>query len=464
MKELFAPSDMTVGKPWEKIVAFTIPMLIGNIAQQLYNTVDSIVIGKYVGDNALAAVGSASPILNLLLVLFVGISVGAGVMVSQYFGARQRKELSMTIGNCVTLTAISSIIIMILGAVLSRPLLEMLKTPDSIIDWCTSYLVILMVGCAGSAYYNILCGILRGLGDSISALIYLLVATVINIVLDAVCVLGFHWGMYGAAAATVIGQVISAIIAVCYLSHYRTVTLHSEHFRPNASHLAQICSLGMASAINQVAMMIVQITMNNLLKHYGAQSVYGESIPIACSGIVMKVNQLYFSVIIGLSQGSQPIQSFNYGAKQYNRVKESYRLAITVGAIVSIVSFLLFQIFPRQILGLFGSGSKEYFDFGVNYFRIFLLFTWLNFMQPISSTFFSSIGKAYKGTFLSLTRQILFLLPLLLLFPRFWGIKGILYASPVADVLSFAVGLAMVIHEFQLIRKLEVSEQNTTTF
>ena len=118
----------------------------------------------------------------------------------------------------------------------------------------------------------------------------------------------------------------------------------------------------------------------------------------------------------------------------------------------------------RQILGLFGSGSKEYFDFGVNYFRIFLLFTWLNFMQPISSTFFSSIGKAYKGTFLSLTRQILFLLPLLLLFPRFWGIKGILYASPVADVLSFAVGLAMVIHEFQLIRKLEVSEQNTTTF
>ena len=464
IKELFAPSDMTVGKPWEKIVAFTIPMLIGNIAQQLYNTVDSIVIGKYVGDNALAAVGSASPILNLLLVLFVGISVGAGVMVSQYFGARQRKELSMTIGNCVTLTAISSIIIMILGAVLSRPLLEMLKTPDSIIDWCTSYLVILMVGCAGSAYYNILCGILRGLGDSISALIYLLVATVINIVLDAVFVLGFHWGMYGAAAATVIGQVISAIIAVCYLSHYRTVTLHSEHFRPNASHLAQICSLGMASAINQVAMMIVQITMNNLLKHYGAQSVYGESIPIACSGIVMKVNQLYFSVIIGLSQGSQPIQSFNYGAKQYNRVKESYRLAITVGAIVSIVSFLLFQIFPRQILGLFGSGSKEYFDFGVNYFRIFLLFTWLNFMQPISSTFFSSIGKAYKGTFLSLTRQILFLLPLLLLFPRFWGIKGILYASPVADVLSFAVGLAMVIHEFQLIRKLEVSEQNTTTF
>lgn len=345
-----------------------------------------------------------------------------------------------------------------------NPLLVGFGSPADVLPLARQYVRVTAIGfpflilTIGSGH------LIRADGSPKMAMFVNISGAVINIVLDAVFVLGFHWGMYGAAAATVIGQVISAIIAVCYLSHYRTVTLHSGHFRPNASHLAQICSLGMASAINQVAMMIVQITMNNLLKHYGAQSVYGESIPIACSGIVMKVNQLYFSVIIGLSQGSQPIQSFNYGAKQYNRVKESYLLAITVGAIVSIVSFLLFQIFPRQILGLFGSGSKEYFDFGVNYFRIFLLFTWLNFMQPISSTFFSSIGKAYKGTFLSLTRQILFLLPLLLLFPRFWGIKGILYASPVADVLSFAVGLAMVIHEFQLIRKLEVSEQNTTTF
>ena len=167
---------------------------------------------------------------------------------------------------------------------------------------------------------------------------------------------------------------------------------------------------------------------------------------------------MYFSVIIGLSQGSQPIQSFNYGAKQYNRVKESYRLAITVGAIVSVASFLLFQLFPRQILGLFGSGSNAYFDFGEKYFRIFLLFTWLNFMQPISSTFFSSIGKAYKGTFLSLTRQIIFLLPLLLALPHFFGIMGILYASPIADLMAFLVGLAMIIHEFRLIRQLELEQ------
>ena len=252
IKELFAPSDMTVGKPWEKIVAFTIPMLIGNIAQQLYNTVDSIVIGKYVGDNALAAVGSASPILNLLLVLFVGISVGAGVMVSQYFGARQRKELSMMIGNCVTLTAISSIIIMILGAVLSRPLLEMLKTPDSIIDWCTSYLVILMVGCAGSAYYNILCGILRGLGDSISALIYLLVATVINIVLDIVFVSQFHMGVAGVAYATVIAQAISAVLCMWRLMRMTDIfDFRPKYLKMKKQYSMEIIRLGLPSGITQ---------------------------------------------------------------------------------------------------------------------------------------------------------------------------------------------------------------------
>ena len=278
---------------------------------------------------------------------------------------------------------------------------------------------------------------------------------VINIVLDALFVIVFQWGMYGAAWATVIGQIISAAIAIHYLMHYRTVKLEKQHFIPSGKDLIQIGSLGMSSGINQIAMMIVQITMNNLLKLYGAQSVYGESIPIACAGIVMKVNQLYFSVIIGLSQGSQPIESFNYGARQYKRVKDAYLLAASVGATVSIVSFLLFQLFPRQILGLFGSGSEEYFQFGVSYFRIFLFFTWLNFLQPISSTFFSSIGKAYKGTFLSLTRQILFLLPLIVALPHFFGIMGVLYAGPIADLLSFAVGLSMVIVEFKHINKLE---------
>lgn len=175
---------MTQGTPWKSIVQFTLPMLIGNIAQQLYSTVDSIVVGKYIGDNALAAVGSAMPILNMLLVLFIGISAGASVMVAQFFGARDRRSLSYTVGNSITVTAIACAILIAVCVPFIRPLLTVLNTPDSILDWCTDYLMISLIGIAGMAYYNILSGILRGLGDSFSSLIFLLVATGINIGLD----------------------------------------------------------------------------------------------------------------------------------------------------------------------------------------------------------------------------------------------------------------------------------------
>ena len=189
LKKLFAPVDMTVGRPWEDILVFTLPMLLGNIAQQLYNAVDSVVVGNYVGDNALAAVGSAGPLINLLIVLFVGISVGAGILVSQYFGARNREALSMTIGNCITITGIASIVMTIIRLIVVRPMLVLLNTPSSILDWSTSYLQIILIGILGMGYYNILSGVLRGLGDSISALLYLLVASGLNIVLDLVFVI-----------------------------------------------------------------------------------------------------------------------------------------------------------------------------------------------------------------------------------------------------------------------------------
>ena len=444
------------------VARFAVPSIIAMLVSAVYNIADQLFIGNAVGTLGNAATNIAFPLSMLCTSLALLFGIGGAASFNLHMGAGRKEEAPYYIGNSITMLLSLGFLLLLITELFLNPLLVLFGSPADVLPLAEQYVRVTAVGfpflilTIGSGH------LIRADGNPKMAMFVTVSGAVINI--DALFVFGFQWGMYGAAWATVIGQIISAAIAIRYLMHYHTVTLEKQHFIPSGKVLAQICSLGMSSGINQIAMMIVQITMNNLLKHYGAQSVYGESIPIACSGIVMKVNQLYFSVIIGLSQGSQPIQSFNYGAKQYNRVKESYRLAITGGAIVSIVSFLLFQIFPRQILGLFGSGSKEYFDFGVNYFRIFLLFTWLNFMQPISSTFFSSIGKAYKGTFLSLTRQILFLLPLLLLFPRFWGIKGILYASPVADVLSFAVGLAMVIHEFQLIRKLEVSEQNTTTF
>jgi len=194
--------------------------------------------------------------------------------------------------------------------------------------------------------------------------------------------------------------------------------------------------------------------LNNSLKHYGRLSEYGDSEPLAVAGIVMKVNMIVFSIVIGLAQGTQPIESFNYGAKQYDRVKKAYRLALLTGIGISAAAFVAFQTIPRQILSLFGEGSETYFKFGVRFFRIFLFFTWLNAIQPITSTFFTSIGKPIKGVFLSLTRQFLFFIPFLLILPLFMGIDGIVFTGPIADLLSGIVAIAMAIFEFRAMNKL----------
>lgn len=444
------------------VVRFAIPSIIAMLVSAVYNIADQLFIGNAVGTLGNAATNIAFPLSMLCTSLALLFGIGGAAGFNLHMGAGQKEEAPYFIANSITMLTSLGVILFIITELFLTPMLTAFGSPADVLPLAKQYVSVTAIGfpflilTIGSGH------LIRADGSPKMAMLVNISGAVINIVLDALFVLAFDWGMYGAAAATVIGQIISAAIAVRYLMHYRTVQLEKIHFLPSGTYLIQICSLGMSSGVNQIAMMIVQITMNNLLKFYGARSVYGEAIPIACAGIVMKVNQLYFSVIIGLSQGSQPIESFNYGARQYQRVKDAYRLVATVGAIVSILSFGLFQLFPRQILGMFGGGSEEYFKFGILYFRTFLFFTWLNFLQPISSTFFSSIGKAYKGTFLSLTRQILFLLPLVLMLSYFFGIMGILYAGPIADLLSFFVGLTMMIIEFRNIRKLQLSSETAS--
>lgn len=216
LSRFFAAQDMTEGTPWKKIVSFAIPLLIGNIAQQLYNTADSVIVGKYVGDLALAAVGGCGPTLNLLIVLFVGIATGAGIMVAQYFGAKQKEELSYSVGTCLTLTGIASLIMMVLGTLAAPPLLRLLDTPVETYDMCVAYMRIYFLGIAGMGFYNIPSGILRGLGDSLSALNYLIVAAGLNIALDLLFVAKFGMGVPGVAIATIIAQFISASLCLCH--------------------------------------------------------------------------------------------------------------------------------------------------------------------------------------------------------------------------------------------------------
>lgn len=363
IKKLFGPVDMTDGKPWEKILMFAIPMLIGNIAQQLYNTVDSVVVGKYVGDNALAAVGSAGPILNLLIVLFVGISMGASIMVSQYFGARDRKALSHTIGNCVVLTILASIVVAILGVIVTRPLLELLKTPESIIDWCTSYLLILFVGGAGLAFYNILGGVLRGLGDSISALLYLVVASVLNIVLDLLFVAKFNMGVPGVALATAISQAVSAILCARKLySMKHLFDMNREYMRWNKEYAMNIIKLGLPSGVTQAIMSMSMILVQSLTNSFGEQFIAANVIVMRVDGFAMLPNFSFgtaMTTYAGQNVGARKLDRVSKGAKQGTILALGISAVIT-GAIVFC---------GKPLMGIFTS-TPELVDLSMQMMRI----------------------------------------------------------------------------------------------
>ena len=344
---LFGQVDMTEGKPWEKIAIFTVPMLLGNIAQQLYNTVDSIVVGKYVGDNALAAVGSASPIFNLLLVLFVGISMGAGIMVSQYYGSHDRENLSRTIGSTVTLTAAASLLLMIAGSLAIRPLLVLLDTPESILDWCTSYLMILLWGIAGLAYYNILCGILRGLGDSLSALIYLLIATVINIVLDVVFVAGFHMEVAGVALATVIAQLISAVLCILKLRRMTEFfDIKAEYLKPDGRNLGTVIRLGLPSGLTQAIFSLAMVVVQSLTNSFGEMI-------IAANVIIMRVDGFAMMPNFSFGTAMTTYAGQNVGARQYDRVKQGARQGTLIAVCTSAAITGLILLFGPHLMGVF---------------------------------------------------------------------------------------------------------------
>ncbi len=363
LQKIFAPIDMTVGNPGKQIVAFAIPMLIGNIAQQLYNTADSVIVGRYVGDNALAAVGSAGPILNLLLVLFVGISVGAGIMVSQYFGAKEREDLSGTIGNCITLTAISSLIIMIVGPFLSRPLLELLGTPDSILGWCEDYLNIIFIGIAGMSYYNILSGVLRGLGDSVSALVYLLVATVVNIVLDIVFVASFDMGVAGVALATAIAQALSAILCLWKLLRMSDIfDFKKKYLKLNRKYAMMTIRLGLPSGLTQAIFSMAMIVVQSLTNSFG-------ELFIAANVIVMRVDGFAMMPNFSFGTAMTTYAGQNVGAKEYKRVEDGAKQGTLIAMGVSAAITILILIFGKYLMGIF-TETVELVDMSMRMMRI----------------------------------------------------------------------------------------------
>lgn len=437
------------------MVKFAVPSIVAMLVGALYNIVDQLFIGQSVGTLGNAATNIAFPLSTSCLALALLFGIGGASCFNLTMGKEDKERAAYYIGNAVTMLVLCGLVLLLLSQVFLNPLLKAFGAPDEVLPYAQEYVRITSIGfpflllTTGGGH------LIRADGNPKMTMICNLTGAVINTILDAVFVFGFDMGMKGAALATIIGQIISAALVIRYMRHYKTVSLQLKHFKVRWNYTSRIISIGTASFFNQLAMMVVQIVLNNLLKHYGALSVYGESIPIACAGIVTKVNQVFFSIVIGIGQGSQPIESFNYGAKKYDRVRYAYRLALIAGGSISVLSFILFQIFPRQIIAMFGSGSEAYYQFGISYFKIYLFFTCVNFLQPITSTFFTSIGKPVKGIFLSLTRQIIFLLPLVIILPLRMGIDGILYAGPIADAMAAIVTVIMAVVEFWQMRKLE---------
>ena len=434
---------------------FAVPSVIAMLVSALYNMVDQLFIGHSIGVLGNAATNVAFPLSMVCTSIGLLCGIGGAANFNLCMGRKDPEHAKSYVGNAISMLAILGVILCVAVQLFLRPMMLLFGATPDVIDYACTYTRITSIG---FPFLIVTIGgsnLIRADGSPKFSMLCNLIGAIVNTILDPLFIFVFHMGMAGAALATITGQILSFALVVFYLRGFKTLPLSLSDLKPNMACWARIAALGATPAFNQVAMMVVQIVMNNTLTYYGSNSVYGSDIPLACAGIISKVNMLFFSFVIGISQGLQPIVSFNFGAQKYDRVKDAYKKAVFAATAISIVAFLCFQFFPRQIIGIFGSGSKEYLHFAERYFRIFLFFTFLNGIQPVSSNFFTSIGAPKKGIFLSLTRQIIFLLPLLLIFPYFFGIDGVMYTAPIADLAAASVSIVMVVREFKIMAKLQ---------
>lgn len=434
---------------------FAVPSVIAMLVSALYNMVDQLFIGHSIGVLGNAATNVAFPLSMVCTSIGLLCGIGGAANFNLCMGRREPEHAKSYVGSAISMLAILGLILCVAVQLFLRPMMLLFGATPDVIDYACTYTRITSIG---FPFLIVTIGgsnLIRADGSPKFSMLCNLVGAIVNTILDPLFIFVFHMGMAGAALATITGQILSFALVVFYLRGFKTLPLSLSDLKPNMACWARIAALGATPAFNQVAMMVVQIVMNNTLTYYGSNSVYGSDIPLACAGIISKVNMLFFSFVIGISQGLQPIVSFNFGAQKYDRVKDAYKKAVFAATAISIVAFLCFQFFPRQIIGIFGSGSEEYLHFAERYFRIFLFFTFLNGIQPVSSNFFTSIGAPKKGIFLSLTRQIIFLLPLLLIFPYLFGIDGVMYTAPIADLAAASVSIVMVVREFKIMAELQ---------
>lgn len=430
------------------ILNYSLPAIASSLVSSVYNIVDQIFVGNKIGELGNAATNVAFPLVMIVTTLAMTFGAGSAASFSLYLGQKKEKKAKSVVGNGMSLMILCGIAVAVISQILLRPILLAFGGRGQTLEYAVEYTRILAFGFPLAILGTGASQLIRADGSPKYAMAATMSGAVLNCILDPIFIFGLNMGMSGAALATVIGQLVSGILILAYFTRFKTFRLKWPDFVPRGESISQIFSLGTAAGANQLAVTLVQIVMNNTLGHYGELSRYGRDIPLACVGIISKVSSIFNGVIFGFSQSTQPILGYNYGAKNYPRVKAAFKKALTIVTCVSLAAFICFQVFPRQIISVFGEGDELYYEFALRYFHIFLFCTFIVGAQILCAQFFPSIGKGGVGTLVSLSRQVIFLLPLVIIFPLIWGIDGVLWAGPIADGASGILALLLVRREF----------------
>ncbi|GAU75976.1 MATE family efflux transporter [Fusibacter sp. 3D3] len=436
------------------IAKFAIPCVISLVVNGLYNIVDQIFIGNGVGYLGNSATNVVFPLTILCAALGVLFGDGAATYASLKSGQGNIENAKKGVSSGILMSVITAVVLFAVAVIFLKPIVYLFGCTESVEPYALGYGRIVTIGFPFVLIGTTLNSIIRADGSPKHAMIALLSGAIFNTIMDPIAIFVFHWGVEGAALATITGQFISLIIYLSYLNKWKTFKLVKKDFRLSFQHCKAILPLGISSFINQMAIVIMTVMINNALTTYGAESAYGADIPLAAMGITLKVNQIFLFVVVGIAAGAQPIIGFNLGAKHIGRVMKAFKICVISAFISAMVAFVAFEFFPMPIVSLFGAESDLYNDFAVKSFRIFLLFCIFNGFQTVASIFLQAIERPVPAMILSLSRQIVFFIPAVLILPKFWGIEGVLWAGPVADGLAFILALTVILFEIKKLKTL----------
>lgn len=423
------------------MVRFAVPSIIALVVNSLYNMVDQIFIGNGVGYLGNAATNVILPIMTVVLAVGLMIGDGCAAFMGLNMGKGKSDKAANGVGNAVILTIAFGIIFTILCEIFLEPLCWMFGATEQSISYCIDYGRPIILGFTFLAIDMAFTPIIRADGRANISLIGMLIGCITNIILDPIFIYVFDWGVAGAAWATIIGQALNAVYFIVCMTKCKTIKLEKKHFKLSGRISGKMCVLGLSSFITQFALVVVIAVVNNTLKATGEVSKFGADIPVSAMGVVQKVSQILVSIVLGLATGILPVISFNYGSGQYDRVKKLFKRAILIGTIIMTVAWAILEIFPEQIVSIFGKQNELYMEFAHKCMQIYMAATFTVGISIVTGIFFQAIDKPVQSTVLSLLRQIVILVPAVLILGSVGDVITVLWAGPISDGVSCIASL-----------------------